>query len=85
MIEKKEKQEELTKIIKLNVVGLNCPLPLLRIKKQLAKIKTGDEVQINGLTANFHAFLKGWCERNNHSYLGDSNEDNQLHFFIKKG
>jgi TusA-related sulfurtransferase len=85
MDEKIENQSDFKPIMVLAVGGLNCPLPLLRIKKQVSKIKIGELIQIDGVSDNFLTYLKGWCERNNHSFFRDIIKNDKDLFFIKKG
>ena len=68
----------------LDVQGLNCPLPLLRIKKKLAKLAIGEVLLVVGAKPSSHPDIFGWCERVGHLYLGEKEESGHLSFFIKR-
>jgi len=69
----------------LDVEGLNCPLPLLLAKKNLARLSTGDILQLNGIRTSFSLDFKEWCERNGHFFLGEKDLHGLKNFFVKKG
>ena len=56
----------------LDAKGLSCPMPLLRTKKAINSIKSGQ-------------ILPGWAERSGHKYLGTKEGDGFFHFYIQKG
>lgn len=64
--------------------GLNCPLPILRAKKALAELTSGQVLKVTatdpGSVRDFAAFSK----QTGHQLL-DSSEDNQeFIYFLKK-
>jgi len=38
---------EIMAMTKLDLVGLNCPLPALKTRKALAKLRQGDQLQVH--------------------------------------
>lgn len=68
----------------LDACGLNCPLPILRAKKALAGLESGQILRIiatdPGAVKDFEAFAKQTGNE-----LLDSNEDNgKFSFRVKK-
>lgn len=68
----------------LDACGLNCPLPILRAKKALAGLDSGQVLHIiatdPGSVKDFEAFSKQTGNE-----LLDSNEDGgKYHFMVKK-
>lgn len=68
----------------LDACGLNCPLPILRAKKALAGLDSGQVLHIiatdPGSVKDFEAFAKQTGNE-----LLDSNEDgDKYHFMVKK-
>ena len=76
--------DDLKPAVTLDVEDINCPLPLLRIKKNIAKLALGDILQVNGIPHNSLLELKGWCERAGHLFLGEKKVFGFTSFFIKK-
>ncbi len=77
--------EEVKPTSTLDVEGLSCPLPLLLIKKKLARLSLGDILQINGILTSFVADFEGWCERRGHVFLGEKELHGKTVFFVKNG
>jgi tRNA 2-thiouridine synthesizing protein A len=69
----------------LDAKGLSCPMPLLRTKKEMGKINSGDILQIDGTDPGSRNDIPGWCERSGHEYLGEKEESGYYSFFVKKG
>ncbi|MEY6432992.1 sulfurtransferase TusA family protein [Thioalkalicoccus limnaeus] len=69
----------------LDASGLNCPLPILRAKKTLASLATGQVLHIiatdPGSVKDFDAFAK----QTGNELLESKEEGGKFHFLIKKG
>jgi len=65
--------------------GLECPMPLLKAKKEMAAMESGQVLEIIGTDEGSKIDLPGWCDRVGHSYLGVKEEGAFLKFYIKKG
>lgn len=69
---------------KFDATGLNCPLPILRAKKMLASLGSGDVLYVistdTGSVKDFDAF----CKQSGHQLLESSEADDKFHFYIKK-
>ena len=68
----------------LDARGLNCPLPILRAKKALNELTSGQVLRIiatdPGSVQDFHAFSK----QTGNALLSHSQADREFTFFIKK-
>ena len=68
----------------LDVKGLNCPLPILRTKKALAEMETGQVLRVRatdpGSVKDFAAFAK----QTGNELLFSATEGNKFIFFLKK-
>ena len=69
---------------KLDACGLNCPLPILKAKKQLNSLETGEVLFIvatdSGSVKDFDAF----CKQTGHNLLESSEADGKYHYYIEK-
>ncbi|NNE64504.1 MAG: sulfurtransferase TusA family protein [Gammaproteobacteria bacterium] len=69
---------------KLDASGLNCPLPILKAKKQLNSLESGEVLYIiatdSGSVKDFDAF----CKQTGHSLLESSEAEGKYHYYIKK-
>jgi len=68
----------------VDAVGLNCPLPILRTKKMLATMQSGEVVKVRatdaGATHDFPAFAK----QTGNELVASTTEGNVLVFFLKR-
>ncbi len=68
----------------LDASGLNCPLPILRAKKSLASLSSGQVLHIiatdPGAVKDFQAFAK----QTGNPLLESRQEGNKFYFLIKK-
>lgn len=68
----------------LDARGLNCPLPILRTKKSLAELSTGQILKISatdpGAVKDFQAFAK----QTGNKLLSSAQNDAEFVFFMKK-
>ena len=69
----------------LDARGLSCPMPLLRTKKEIGKIQSGQVLHVQGTDPGARNDIPGWCERAGHDYLGEKEESGYISFYIKKG
>ena len=64
--------------------GLNCPLPILRAKKALAELESGQVLKVvatdPGSTRDFAAFSK----QTGHGLLESSEANREFFFYLKK-
>ena len=85
MSEGKTAPEGITADHTLDAKGLSCPMPMLRTKKEIDKIDSGQVLEVLGTDPGSRNDLPGWCERAGHEYLGEKEESGYMSFFIKKG
>jgi tRNA 2-thiouridine synthesizing protein A len=68
----------------LDARGLNCPLPILRAKKALTDMKSGEVLKIRatdpGSVKDFQAFSK----QTGNALLSSETVDKEFVFFMKK-
>jgi tRNA 2-thiouridine synthesizing protein A len=69
---------------KFDATGLNCPLPILRSKKVLTGMNSGDVLYVistdSGSVKDFDAF----CKQTGHELLESSEAEGKYHYYIKK-
>jgi len=68
----------------LDAKGLNCPLPILRAKKSISALETGQVLKIvatdPGSVKDFEAF----CNQTGNELLSSAEVDGAFEFMIKK-
>jgi len=69
---------------KLDVRGLNCPQPILRLRASLKKIKSGKILQVRATDPGSVRDIKTFCEQTDNTLLSSSEEVDEYIFFIQK-
>jgi tRNA 2-thiouridine synthesizing protein A len=68
----------------LDARGLNCPLPILRAKKALGELQSGQVLRLvstdPGSVKDFAAF----CKQTGHELLSQAEANKEYTFFLKK-
>ena len=68
----------------LDARGLNCPLPILRTKKALTDMASGQVLKIMatdpGAVKDFQAF----CKQTGNALLSSNTENNEFVFYMQK-
>ncbi len=69
---------------KFDATGLNCPMPILRSKKMLNTLTSGDVLYVistdSGSVKDFEAF----CKQTGNELLQSSEAEGKYHYYIKK-
>ncbi len=76
--------EGITSDLVVDVKGIHCPMPLLRIKKEIAHLNSGQILQADSTDGGCSNDLPGWCSRIGHKYLGEKNKKGFISYYIQK-
>ena len=69
----------------LDARGLNCPLPILRAKKAMAALNTGEVLEITATDPGSVKDLDSFCSQTGHHMLSsDTTDDGGFVFRIQK-
>ena len=70
--------------LEVDATGLQCPLPLLRLKKALNEINSGQVVKMIATDPAAHLDIGVYVEQTGHTLLNYQKIDPQQIFHIKK-
>lgn len=68
----------------LDARGLNCPLPILRTKKAMATLQSGDILSVTATDPGSLKDLDSFCSQTGHEMLSSEQIDGEFHFRIRK-
>lgn len=68
----------------LDLTGLKCPLPILRTKKALAAMASGDIVRIAATDAGAPDDFAAFCRQTGHELLSSEAEDGVFRLAIRR-
>jgi tRNA 2-thiouridine synthesizing protein A len=67
----------------LDCRGLSCPMPLLKTKKAIGKMSSGQIIEILGTDPGTKNDLPGFAGKAGHDYLGEKEDDGFTRFYLK--
>jgi tRNA 2-thiouridine synthesizing protein A len=70
--------------LEVDASGLNCPLPLLRLKKALMNMTSGDVVKVIATDPAAHLDFGVYSDQTGHQIVYLTKESNKQIFYFKK-
>ena len=71
-------------VFEVDASGLNCPLPLLRLKKGLTEIEAGEVIKIIATDPAAHLDIGVYADQTGHTIIEFLKEDGKQIFYIRK-
>lgn len=68
----------------LDTKGLACPMPIVKTKKAITKLKPGQVIEVQATDQGSTADLKAWAEGTGHQYLGTVEDGKVLNHYLRK-
>ena len=68
----------------LDARGLNCPLPILRTKKALTDMASGQVLRIMATDPGSLKDFQAFCKQTGNALLSSDTRDNEFVFFMQK-
>ncbi len=69
----------------LDAKGLACPMPIVKTKKAINELVSGQVLEVHSTDKGAKNDLTAWAKSSGHELLKHEEEDNVLKFWIKKG
>lgn len=69
----------------LDAKGLSCPLPIVRTKKAMDTLATGQVLEVHVTDKGALSDFPAWAKSSGHEILDQSIEADVIKFIIKKG
>lgn len=70
--------------LELDVRGLVCPLPLIKTKKAIEQINSGEVLKIIATDPNTVNDIPAWVKNSGHRLIKLDQEEGQFKFYVKK-
>jgi tRNA 2-thiouridine synthesizing protein A len=71
--------------VTLDCKGLSCPMPIIKMKAELKKMKSGQILLTLGTDPGTKNDIPGMCKKEGHELIGIDEEGGIIKFYIKKG
>ena len=75
--------ENITADETLDARGLSCPMPLLKTKKTIKGMKSGQVLEIYSTDPGTRNDLPGFATKAGHEFLGEKDDDGFVRFYLK--
>lgn len=69
----------------LDARGLNCPLPILRTKKAMTGLNSGETLKVTATDPGAVKDLEAFCKQTGNTLLESENSGSEFVFLIQKG
>ncbi|NBI28463.1 sulfurtransferase TusA family protein [Chengkuizengella marina] len=69
----------------LDAKGLACPMPIVKTKKMIEELQSGDILEIHATDKGAKNDLAAWVKSTGHELLESSEDNGLFKFWIKKG
>jgi tRNA 2-thiouridine synthesizing protein A len=69
----------------LDTKGLSCPMPIVKTKKAMDGLASGDILEVMATDKGAVNDLSAWSKSSGHKLLDHKEEDGVFKFWIKKG
>ena len=70
-----------TKIVRIDACGIQCPGPILKLKKSIETIQPGERIELIATDAGFPSDAEAWCSTTGNKFIG-RNSKNGIHSVI---
>lgn len=68
----------------LDTSGLNCPLPILKVRRAMKEIATGDVLKVLATDPGAARDFEAYCRSSGHELMDCAEQDGIFVFHIKK-
>jgi tRNA 2-thiouridine synthesizing protein A len=75
--------ENITADETLDCRGLSCPMPILKTKKAISKMSSGQVLEVYSSDPGTKNDLPAFAKRTGHEYLGEKDDNGFTRFYIK--
>ncbi len=72
-------------LLKINACGLQCPGPIMQVKKAMDSIAPGERVEIVATDAGFARDASAWCATTGNKLIGKKEEKGRYTVLLEKG
>lgn len=74
-----------TKIITVDACGLQCPGPILKLKKNMDTMSAGERIEVKATDPGFPRDAEAWCQSTDNRFLSKTNSNGYYSVVIEKG
>lgn len=77
-------QEPDTAVVRIDACGIQCPGPILKLKKSMDSLQPGQKVEVRSTDAGFPNDAESWCHTTGHKFIQKRSERGIHYVLIEK-
>jgi peroxiredoxin family protein/TusA-related sulfurtransferase len=77
-------KESVMETIKIDACGLQCPGPIMKLKKSIEEVNVGDRLEIVATDPGFKRDAQAWCNMTGHKMVSQSADSGKFVSIIEK-
>lgn len=77
-------QEADTAVVRIDACGIQCPGPILKLKKSMDSLQPGQKVEVRSTDAGFPNDAESWCHTTGHKFIQKRSERGIHYVLIEK-
>lgn len=77
-------QEANTAVVRIDACGIQCPGPILKLKKSMDSLQPGQKVEVRSTDAGFPNDAESWCHTTGHKFIQKRSERGIHYVLIEK-
>ena len=74
-----------TEIIRVDACGIQCPGPILKLKKSMENLQPGQRLEVSSTDAGFPRDAEAWCHTTGNRFVEKRSEGGKYYVLIEKG
>lgn len=68
----------------LDCKGLSCPMPILKLAKEMKSLENGKVLELLGTDPGSKSDVPKWCDKTGNELLGQEEDGGVYKFYIRK-
>lgn len=72
-------------VVKVDACGLQCPGPILKMKKSMENLAEGERIEMQATDAGFPRDAEAWCRTTGNQFISQHSEGGKFNVVIEKG
>jgi NADPH-dependent 2,4-dienoyl-CoA reductase/sulfur reductase-like enzyme/peroxiredoxin family protein/rhodanese-related sulfurtransferase/TusA-related sulfurtransferase len=78
-------QNEAKRVLEVDACGLQCPGPIMRLKKEMDTLHPGDRIQISASDQGFKRDVQSWCNLSGNLLINLEESAGKINALVEKG
>lgn len=78
------KEHDAAKVVRVDACGIQCPGPIMKLKKEMEALQPGERLEVLATDAGFPRDAEAWCKSTGNRFLASDSSDGAFRVTIEK-